>query len=125
MFKAYGDFWRRYFTFTGRSTRSQFWWAFFWNALIGVILIFIQVGLKILRGAAVGDHLSFSGNQVVIFFWMFSGWYLVTLIPRWAVTVRRLRDAGLPWGLVFLKLLTGIGHLVLLVLACLSSKDDD
>ena len=34
MFNAYKNFWKGYVNFTGRSTRSEYWWIYFTNLLI-------------------------------------------------------------------------------------------
>ena len=34
MIKAYIDFWKRAFDFSGRSTRPDFWWAYLVNVII-------------------------------------------------------------------------------------------
>lgn len=38
---AYGAFWRNYFNFSGRSTRSEFWWPYIINIVIALILGFL------------------------------------------------------------------------------------
>ncbi len=38
MIKAYIDFWKRAFDFSGRSTRPDFWWAYLVNVIIITIL---------------------------------------------------------------------------------------
>jgi uncharacterized membrane protein YhaH (DUF805 family) len=38
------------------------------------------------------------------------------VVPYLAVGVRRLRDAGLPWGLIFIGLVPFIGTIVMIVL---------
>ena len=38
MIKAYIDFWKRAFDFSGRSTRPEYWWAYLVNVIIITIL---------------------------------------------------------------------------------------
>ncbi len=38
MIKAYIDFWKRAFDFSGRSTRPDYWWAYLVNVIIITIL---------------------------------------------------------------------------------------
>ena len=40
MIKAYIDFWKRAFDFSGRSTRPDFWWAYLVNVIILLFLLF-------------------------------------------------------------------------------------
>ena len=65
---------RKYATFSGRASRSEFWYFYLFN--YGLYVILIISALKI----------SF------IFFWFFVGFLLATLIPFIAVTARRLHD---------------------------------
>jgi uncharacterized membrane protein YhaH (DUF805 family) len=49
--------------------------------------------------------------------------YIVLLtIPSIALQVRRLRDAGFHWALIFLRYAPVIGDIVLLVLCCQPTK---
>lgn len=38
MIKAYIDFWKRAFDFSGRSNRPDYWWAYLVNVIIITIL---------------------------------------------------------------------------------------
>jgi len=40
----------------------------------------------------------------------------VVILPYLALGVRRLRDAGLPWGLIFVGLAPIVGTIVMIVL---------
>ena len=39
MIKAYIDFWKRAFDFSGRSTRPDYWWVYLINVIISTILV--------------------------------------------------------------------------------------
>ena len=48
MFKAYGAFWRRGFTeWAGTASRSEYWWTYLVNVLIGlaVFIVFLFLGI--------------------------------------------------------------------------------
>ena len=36
--EAYRSFWKNYFNFKGRATRSEFWFVVVWNLIIGIVL---------------------------------------------------------------------------------------
>ena len=36
--EAYRSFWKNYFNFKGRATRSEFWFVVVWNMIIGIVL---------------------------------------------------------------------------------------
>ena len=89
-------FFSKYFDFSGRTSRKDFWltWLclFLLTIVIGVITAVVPV--------------------IGIVTWI---WSLIILIPSLAMGARRLRDAGFsPWWL--LLLLIGIGALILIIL---------
>ena len=114
MFSAYKKFWTRYADFSGRSSRSDFWWVVLCNFLISLpfsliaffgflIPLFSEIyyaGLydyePDLSGAMAG-----AGLAVFIMFLLTIYW-LATIVPYLAITVRRLRDAGFHWSFIFL-----------------------
>jgi len=114
MFSAYKKFWTRYADFSGRSSRSDYWWVVLCNFLITLpfsliaffgflIPLFSEIyyaGLydyePDLSGAMAG-----AGLAVFIMFLLTIYW-LATFVPYLAITVRRLRDAGFHWSFIFL-----------------------
>ncbi|EGU66266.1 DUF805 domain-containing protein [Streptococcus cristatus] len=114
MFSAYKKFWTRYADFSGRSSRSDYWWVVLCNFLISLpfsliaffgflIPLFSEIyyaGLydyePDLSGAMAG-----AGLAVFIMFLLTIYW-LATIVPYLAITVRRLRDAGFHWAFIFL-----------------------
>src|SRR3954469_18802857 len=73
---------RRYADFGGRSRRREFW-------LYSLVNLLILVGLKSLE-IVVGDH----GALASVVGWTLLAYMLGTLVPGWAVLVRRLHDTG-------------------------------
>ena len=51
-------------------------------------------------------------------------WFLAIIVPYLAVGVRRLRDAGFDWPLIFVSLVPLIGTVVMIVLWTQPSKVD-
>lgn len=82
---------QKYSDFTGVSSRSEFWW----------FQLFIVLGL--VGTSALNPALS-------------TVWSVVLLVPYFASAVRRLRDAGFPWGLLFIGLVPVVGTIVVVVL---------
>lgn len=135
MFSAYKKFWTRYADFSGRSSRSDYWWVVLCNFLITLpfsliaffgflIPLFSEIyyaGLydyePDLSGAMAG-----AGLAVFIMFLLTIYW-LATIVPHLAITVRRLRDAGFHWAFIFLGVGPSIASLipVLNILAALVS----
>ena len=135
MFSAYKKFWTRYADFSGRSSRSDYWWVVLCNFLITLpfsliaffgflIPLFSEIyyaGLydyePDLSGAMAG-----AGLAVFIMFLLTIYW-LATIVPYLAITVRRLRDAGFHWAFIFLAVGPWIASIVpvLNILAALVS----
>ena len=117
MFKAYKKYWMGYFDFTGRSSRSDYWLAVLANTIVSIIL-FTVIIVAILFDRPDSDyHIILNllyGLAMVYFF--------ATYIPSIALQVRRLRDAGFHWALIFLRFASVIGDIVLLVLSCQPTK---
>ena len=68
---------RKYATFTGTATRSEYWYWYLFTALGSLITITLDSAFE---------------------YGVFNGIFgLVTLLPGLAVLVRRLRDAGYSW----------------------------
>ena len=114
MFSAYKKFWTRYADFSGRSSRSDYWWVVLCHFLItlpfSLIALFgflIPLSSEVyyaklydyepdLSGAMAG-----AGLAVFIMFLLVIYW-LATIVPNLAIAVRRLRDAGFHWAFIFL-----------------------
>lgn len=87
---AVADFFKRYASFSGRSTRAQYWWVAL-ALILACLAICILYGIGI--AVAVNSHsvalLGFAGILLVVF-------TLGIIIPSLALTARRLHDIGKP-----------------------------
>ena len=116
MINAYKNFFKGYVDFAGRSTRSDYWWV-----LLGNMILCIPFYL------AYGNALANSRNEgalitlgfIAIIYFIFG---LALLLPSLALMVRRLRDAGFHWALIFI-LFVPLGSIVLLVLFAMPTKE--
>jgi uncharacterized membrane protein YhaH (DUF805 family) len=90
---------RKFAEFEGRATRSEFWWFALFATLVS-----LAVG-------SVWDDLA-------------AAWFFVVLLPSLAVSVRRLRDAGYAWPMIFLGLIPLVGLIILIVLYSQPSISD-
>lgn len=103
---AVGSAFRRMGDFTGRSSRSDYWYFFLLNFMI--------------LGSAAAVDLAGAPQFVSI---VASIWSLAALVPALSLFIRRLRDAGYsPWMSLF-ALAGPLGAVVFLVLLCQPSKD--
>lgn len=135
MLHAYKEFWKRYADFDGKSTRSEYWFVYLWNFLIrfavfSIILIcyimfFLQLPWDSMESGSdlAPSEIFTSGAMTSILaisflFLLLSGYSVATFIPSLAISVRRLRDAGFPWGLIFLRFVPIVGAIALIILYC-------
>ena len=103
--EAVQTFFKRYADFNGRSSRSEYWWAY-----LGIILITFVVGLV---SGLLGETI---GGFIFLIF------YLAILVPSIAIGVRRLHDLDKS-GWFYLLALVPLVSLILLVWFCMKGTD--
>jgi membrane protein len=116
MINAYKNFFKGYVDFTGRSTRSEYWWIWLTNMIL--LVPFYSVYFKALANPRNEAALMALGGIAIIY--MIFG--LALILPMLALTVRRLRDAGFHWALIFIIFIPMVGPLALLVLLAMPTK---
>ncbi len=116
MIQAYKNFFKGYADFTGRSTRSDFWWVWLMNHILflPLYIFWFQMALKDAGGT---DPIL--GVAIISVYMILA---IVLFTPSLAVKVRRLRDAGIHWAFIFLYFVP-MGGLALLVLLAMPSKE--
>ena len=101
-------FFSQYATFSGRATRKEYWYA----------ILFTMIVAAVLGAIPSYEKLPIIGILRAIFAWG-------TLIPTWAVAVRRLHDAGKSgWNMLF-HLIPLLGSVMVLLLLCRGSEEDN
>ena len=101
-------FFSQYATFSGRATRKEYWYAILFTILVAAVL------------GAIPSYEKFPIIGVLrsIFAWG-------TLIPTWAVAVRRLHDTGKSgWNMLF-HLIPLLGSVMVVIMLCLDSEADN
>ena len=116
MINAYKNFFKGYVDFTGRSTRSEYWWIWLGNMIL--LVPFYSVYFKALANPRNEAALMALGGIAIIY--MIFG--IALFLPGHALTVRRLRDAGFHWALIFIIFIPMVGPLALLVLLAMPTK---
>ncbi len=101
-------FFNGYVTFTGRASRSEFWWPALFNIGAGILLGIVDA---MLFGSGMQNGGPLSG--------LYS---LATFLPNIAVSVRRLHDIDRSGWWILLLLVPVIGWIVLLVFFCTASS---
>lgn len=101
--------WKNY---RGTSSRSEFWWFQLFSILSFLALI-------VVAGIVLGPFGEATSDAAAV---IFVAYIFVLFIIGLALTARRLRDAGLGWGFLFLHLVPLLGAAVLYLLALFPSK---
>lgn len=117
MIEAYKKFWKGYDDFRGRSTPSDYWFAYSAHVLIFFACYLL---LAVFQGMAV-DETSLLRNEV-IFLFIFFVYGVAAILPGIAITVRRLRDAGYNWPYIFIPLIPFVGIFIFIFLLCQPTK---
>jgi len=94
--EAISDAFSKYVTFTGRSSRSAYWWFYLFGLLVVVAALIIDFAI---------------GTYPIIYVVA----TLALLLPNLAVLVRRLHDSGRSGWWILIALVPLIGAIVLLV----------
>jgi uncharacterized membrane protein YhaH (DUF805 family) len=115
---AIGAVFGRYAQFLGRAGRPEFWFWWLFEALvsIGILVLLLALNVAAFVGGSRGAFAALITLGILAVLW-----WLAVILPTLAVTVRRLRDGGFHWALVFLQLVPG-GGIVILILCALPSK---
>lgn len=101
----YLKMWKNGFSFSGRSTRRDYWMAVLFNVIfafvVGIVAGIIEMPLLSLI------------------------YSLAVIIPGWTLGVRRLHDINKNGWFLLLPLIPFVGAIILLVFYCLPSVDED
>jgi uncharacterized membrane protein YhaH (DUF805 family) len=92
-----------YVNFSDRACRSEYW---FWYLFFTIVLVV----------AAIVDGLIGASVTSVI-------WYLATILPNIAISVRRLHDLDRSGWWIFLGLIPLVGGIILLIWYCTKGTD--
>lgn len=113
--QAASRFWRKYAVFSGRASRSEYWW---WYLISFGVAIVLQILASLLLGGklftAAGDP-TFDLSMFILPLVPALVWALVALVPQLALTVRRLHDTNRSgwWYLLLLPIYPGYALLFL------------
>ena len=118
MINAYKSFFKGYVDFAGRSTRSEYWWVWLGNMIL-YIPFFFAYGNALANLRNESALIALGGIAII---YMVIG--LALLLPGLALTVRRLRDAGFHWALIFVAFVPFVGSIALLVLLAMPTKEE-
>ena len=101
---SFGDaiklFFTQYVKFDGRATRSEYWWVFLFNFIVGLVL-------------------------TVIFPPLATVYSLAVLLPSLGLHWRRMHDTGRSGAFTLLALIPFVGAIIVIVFCCFDSDGDN
>lgn len=101
---------QKYATFSGRASRSEYWWWTLVSVIIATVLnIVVQSGVQYTSYGSTAGPGAFIGGALLVIFG------LATFIPSLAVSVRRLHDSNKSGWMILLGLIPFVGGIILLV----------
>jgi uncharacterized membrane protein YhaH (DUF805 family) len=104
-------FFKKYATFSGRASRSEYWWWTLVSVVVSIILnIIVGAGSTTTSTGATAP-----GPGATFGFILIAIWGLATIIPSLALSVRRLHDGNFSGWLLLLGLVPFLGTLAVLV----------
>ncbi len=114
MVNATKEMFSKYATFSGRTSRANFWWA-----ILGYYLLTFCIGFVLglvcgLAGLEVNNYTTIVSDV----------WILATFLPLLAMEVRRLHDTNRSGWWLFIAFVPLVGAIVLLVFLCSASVNE-
>ena len=107
LYTAIANMYRYYATFTGRSSRSEYWYIWLFS-----VILFVPFLLLILLSEEFGTV-------------VFGLYFLASFIPSLALTVRRIRDVGISPFYIFLSFIPFVGGLLVTIICMFDSFETD
>ena len=117
---------RKYVTFSGRATRSEFWWFYLFTVLVNLVATSQASSFvpTLLDGQDMTENESSYFLNNFFFLYLSTITSLILLLPSLAVAVRRLHDVGRS-GWWILIAFTVIGIIPLLIWYVTDTKDEE
>ena len=115
-------FFKKYATFSGRASRSEYWWWTLVAFAVGVVLNIITSVAGAAGSTVTADGTPVPGPGALVGSILLIIWGLAVIVPSFALLVRRLHDANLSGWLALLILVPFLGALALVVMSILPSN---
>lgn len=106
--EAVKRFFKKYATFSGRASRSEYWWVQLFVFLVGIVLSFLMALGVTDYGAGEFEFNAFGWVMVVVL----TIWSLALIVPHLALTMRRLHDANFSGWFILLGLIPAGGFVI-------------
>ena len=115
---AVSRFFKKYATFSGRASRSEYWWWYLFSIIVAAVFNILSFALGGYGYQLDGTYAPPSAGATIIFV-IWGIWALATLVPHFALLARRLHDTNRSAWWIFLLLVPLVGPIVILVFVLL------
>jgi uncharacterized membrane protein YhaH (DUF805 family) len=130
--QAVSRFFRKYATFSGRASRSEYWWVWLTLFVAHLVGFVLAVGGPAIAGAingtsavdAAAAHDPIAVSLATVGQILLAVISLATVVPMLALTWRRLHDGNRSGAAFFVALIPLIGTLILLEFLARASKPE-
>ncbi|MFJ6415532.1 DUF805 domain-containing protein [Paeniglutamicibacter sp. NPDC091659] len=117
--EAVKRYFKKYATFSGRASRSEYWWVALFNALIGLVAVAIMAMGGAFNVPVNSTEMPPGAVPGVLLLTLYG---LATFIPSLALVVRRFHDGNFSGWLYLLALVPFFGSLVVLIFVLMPSN---
>ncbi len=119
--QAVKRFFAKYATFSGRASRSEFWWVALFEILLNAVFVVLLIVVLLTTGEQTETGVRGTGPEIVVLvIWGIVA--IALIIPHIAITVRRLHDGNFSGWLYLLNLIPSVGSIIVLVLTLMPSN---
>ncbi|WP_306628723.1 DUF805 domain-containing protein [Arthrobacter sp. B1I2] len=109
-------FFKKYATFSGRASRSEYWWWTLVSVSVSIVLSLIMSVMGMPDSD--GQRPEFGAGAAVAVS-LFGLWFLALIVPSIALTVRRLHDSNKSGWWYFISAVPIVGGIILLIFVLL------
>ncbi|HEX8508610.1 MAG TPA: DUF805 domain-containing protein [Propionibacteriaceae bacterium] len=106
---AFVRFWRKYATFSGRASRSEYWWAVLISVVISTVIEVVALVMVDF------DMQAWLDNDDSVTTFVSYAFALATFLPSIAITARRLHDTNRSGWLQLIALIPLVGWVLTIV----------
>lgn len=110
---------KKYASFSGRATRSEYWIFYLFTIIITNLPALIGLIMMMAGSAEHNESVAGTGIMFIVIAVLLA---FVLLLPSWTVSVRRLHDIGESGTYLFMGLIPFAGPIILLVAFCKDSQ---
>ncbi|NEN04767.1 DUF805 domain-containing protein [Diaminobutyricibacter tongyongensis] len=112
---AFVRYWRNYVNFSGRASRSEYWWIMLVNVIVVAVFFIIGSLAGGISGPPNPDGAATLGPGYGLYIGLSWLWGLANLLPGLGLIWRRLHDSNRSGAFYFMALIPVVGSFIVLV----------